>query len=121
MFNLGTRLKSAFKPRLHDATLSHYIPTPQYSADPVELSAWRSDLNLPVEDWRGNTGRVYDHQVLTSQGPLLTALQASILCGTGGTGIAFGQGYAIPVAGFAGRPAQLQSTDLSAEWEDVQT
>lgn len=113
------RIKQAFNPRSHDATLSHYIPAPNFSADPVELSVWRSDLEKPLSDWKGDNGRIPNAQLLTTQGPLLFALKGVTTAGFGGTSIPFGQGITAPVAGFAGRPAQLDSTSLSAEYVEV--
>lgn len=118
--NLLARLKSAFNPRSHDATLSHYIPAPDYSLDPVMLSVWRSDLEKPVQDWRGNTGRIPNAQVLATQGPLLFPLKAVTTQGLGGTSIPYGDIGSYPVAGFAGRPAQIDATTLAAEYQQVQ-
>ena len=117
---LFQRLKMAFNPKSHSSTLSHYIPTVQYADDPVENSVWVSDLEKRVQDWRGDTGRVYSQEVLTTQGPLLFALKAVPTEGLGGTGQYFGQGVTLPVAGFAGRPAQIDATSLAAEYVDVQ-
>lgn len=118
---LMDRLKQAFKPKHHDATLSHYIPAPVYDADPVENSVWQSDLERTRwMDWKGDTGRVPDQQVLTAQGPLLFALDRAITTGLGGTSIPFGQGVIGNVAGFGGRPPQLDATSSAAEYDAVQ-
>jgi hypothetical protein len=113
------RLKQAFAPNHHSTTLSHYIPAPNFANEPVENSIWRSDLEKRVTDWRGDCGRIYNAQVLTMQGPLLFPLKAVTTASIGGTGVAFGQGVTLPVAGFAGRPAALDSTSLSAEFVQV--
>jgi len=116
---LWQRLKMAFNPKSHDAALSHYIPSVNYADDPVENSVWRSDLEKRLTDWKGDTGRLYSNQILTSQGGLLFALKAVPTAGLGGTGYAYGQGGTYPVAGFAGRPADLNDTSLAAEYEDI--
>lgn len=114
------RLKAAFNPRSHDATLSHYIPAPDYSYEPVELSIWRSDLDKRLQDWKGDTGRIPNAQVLTTQGPLLFALKGVTTQGLGGTSIPFGDIGTFPVSGFAGRPAAITPTSLAAEFPAVQ-
>ena len=114
------RLKMAFNPASNDAALSHYIPAVQYADSGVENAIWQSDLQKRITDWRGDTGRIYSHQVLTEQGPLLFPLKVVPTAGLGGTGATFGQNITVPVAGFAGRPAQLDATSLAAEFVDVQ-
>jgi hypothetical protein len=114
------RLKMAFNPRSHDAALSHYIPAVQYADSGVENAIWQSDLQKRLEDWRGNTGRVYSHQLLSVEGALLFPLKAVTTAGLGGTSIAFGQYITAPVAGFAGRPAALDPTSTAAEYDAVQ-
>jgi len=116
---LMERIKQAFKPHSHSSTLSHYIPAPDFSHEPIENSVWRSDLEKRLQDWRGDTGRVYDNQVLATQGPLLFALKTAPTAGLGGTSIPFGQSVTTPVAGFSGRPALLHETSLAAEFGDV--
>ena len=116
---LFERIKQAFRPRSHDATLSHYIPAINFSADPVELSIWRSDLEKPVQDWKGDNGRIPNAQVMTTQGPLLFALKGVTTAGFGGTSVPFGQGVTAPVAGFAGRPAQLDAVSIASEYQAV--
>ena len=117
---LMQRLKMAFNPRSHDAALSHYIPAVQYADSGVENAIWQSDLQKRLQDWRGDTGRVPYHQVLTTQGSLLFPLKAVPTAGLGGTSIPFGQGTTVAVAGFAGRPAQLDATSLASEYVAVQ-
>ncbi len=114
------RLKMAFNPSSHSNTMSHYIPAIQYADSGVENSVWRSDLQKPVSDWRGNTGRVYNQQVYATQGPLLFANKLAIEAGLGGTASTYGQYITVPVAGFAGRGAQLDATSTAAEWQMVQ-
>jgi hypothetical protein len=116
---LGERLKLAFAPKSHSTTNSHYIPAVQYADSGVENSIWQSEVARPPQDWKGNNGRIYDRQVLTSQGPLLTALKVVPEAGIGGTGIAYGQNVTIPVAGFAGRAAVLDPTSLASEYNMV--
>jgi hypothetical protein len=113
------RLKQMFNPHSHSATLSHYIPAPDFSYEPIENSIWRSELEKRPVDWRGDTGRVYDQQVLATQGPLLFPLKTVISAGLGGAGNTFGQGGTFPVAGFAGRPAVIDSTTYAAEYNEV--
>jgi hypothetical protein len=119
--NLLARLKSAFNPKSHDATLSHYIPAIQYADSGAANSIWQTDLMDRVQDWKGDTGRIYNQQVLTTQGPLMFALDGAIVAGLGGTSITFGQGLTPPVAGFAGRSPQLDETSIAAEYDAVQT
>jgi hypothetical protein len=115
------RLKAAFNPKSHDATLSHYIPSIDYANQPVLNSVWRSDLALPIQDWKGNAGRIPYMQVRSTQGPLLFALKGVVSSGLGGnSGLTFGQYITPAVAGFAGRPAILNSTSVAAEFEAVQ-
>jgi hypothetical protein len=114
------RLKMAFNPASHDAALSHYIPAVQYADSGVENSIWQSDLQKRVQDWKGDTGRVYSHQILTTEGGLLFAQKLVTTAGLGGTSIPFGQNVSLPVAGFAGRQAQLDPTSDAAEWTAVQ-
>lgn len=118
---LGQRLKAAFNPKSHDAALSHYIPAVQYADSGVENSIWRTDLQDRVQDWRGDTGRQYSQQVLTTQGALLFALKVVPTAGLGGTSMPFGQNATFDLAGFAGRPPVLDSTSVSLEWSDVQS
>lgn len=118
---LLSRLKQAFNPKAHSATLSHYIPAVDYSNEPVENSIWQSDLQRTRwKDWRGDTGRVYDQQILTLEGPILFALKTAPIAGLGGTSIPYGQQVSGPVAGYAGRPAQLDDTSLASEYVAVQ-
>lgn len=117
---LFDRVKQAFKPHLHDTTQSYYIPSINYANDPIENSIWRSELDKRLQDWKGDTGRVPNAQVLSLQGPILFAIQGSILAGVGGNNFAYGQGGSYPVAGFAGRPAQIDSTSTAAEYDAVQ-
>lgn len=117
--NLLARIMGAFKPRTHDATLSHYINAPDFSHEPVENSIWRSDLEFRLQDWKGDTGRVPYSQVLTTQGNLMFAQKLVTTAGLGGTSIPYGQGVTLPVTGFAGRPAQLDETSLAAEYVEV--
>lgn len=114
------RLANAFKPHSHSTTLSHYIPSPDFSDDSVMLSIWRSDLEKPYRDWKGDTGRIPNAQVLTMQGPLLFPLKTVTTQGLGGTSMTFGQGYTESVKGFAGRPAQLTAASEAAEFNAVQ-
>ena len=117
---LGQRLKAAFNPKSHDAALSHYIPAVQYADSGVENSIWQTDLADRVQDWRGDTGRQYSQQVLTTQGALLFPLKVVPTAGLGGTAIPYGQNATFATAGFAGRPPQLDSTSVSLEWGDIQ-
>jgi hypothetical protein len=114
------RLKMAFNPRSHDAALSHYIPAVQYADSGVENSIWQSDLQKRLQDWRGDTGRPYSHQLITAEGQLLFPLKAVTTAGLGGTSQTFGQYITPAVAGFAGRPAALDTTSLAAEFVQVQ-
>lgn len=114
------RLKAAFAPHSHSSTLSHYIPSLDYGDAPIENSVWRSDLERRYQDWKGDTGRVYNQQVLTNQGPLLFANKVVTTQGLGGTSIPYGQGVTVPVAGFAGRPPQLDATSIASEYVQVQ-
>jgi hypothetical protein len=118
---LGARLKLAFAPKSHSATNSHYIPAVQYADSGVENSIWQTELADRLQDWKGDTGRVYSRQVLTTQGPLLTALKVVPTAGLGGTGYTYGQNLTVPVAGFAGRPAVLDPTSTAAEYDMVQS
>ena len=113
------RLKMAFNPKSHSSTLSHYIPSVNYADDPVMNSVWRSDLEKRLTDWRGDTGRVYNQQVLTSQGHLMSTLKTVKAAGIGGNNFSFGQNVTVPVTGFAGRPAQLTAVSDAAEFVQV--
>jgi hypothetical protein len=113
------RLKAAFNPASHDAALSHYIPAVQYADSGVENSIWQSDLAKIPEDWRGNTGRIYSMQVLTSNGGLLFANKLVTTQGFGGLGIPFGQSKTVPVAGYGGQPSVLDATSTAAEFDAV--
>jgi hypothetical protein len=115
------RLKAAFNPASHDAALSHYIPAVQYADSGVENSIWQSDLEKRLQDWKGDTGRVYSRQVLTTQGPLLFPLKVVPTAGLGGTSVTFGQYVTTNVAGFGGRPALLDATSTASEWDAVQS
>lgn len=114
------RLKMAFNPASHSAALSHYIPAVQYADSGVENSIWQSELAKRLSDWRGDTGRVYSHQILTSEGGLLTAQKLVTTAGYGGLGVTYGQGTTPPVAGYGGRPSVLDATSSAAEWDAVQ-
>jgi len=119
--NLFSRLKKPFNPKSHDATLSHYIPAVQFADTGPANAIWQTDLQDRLQDWKGDNGRVFSQQVLTSQGPLLFALDGVIVAGLGGTGVSFGQYLTPPVAGFAGRGAVLDETSTAAEYDAVQT
>lgn len=118
---LGQRLKQAFIPRALSATQSHYIPAVQYADSGVENSIWQSELRDRLQDWKGDNGRIYSRQVLSTQGPLLTALKVVPTAGLGGTGNPYGQNATYAVAGFAGRPADIDPTSLAAEYDMVQS
>lgn len=110
------RLKDAFRPKSHDATLSHYIPSVDYGYQPVELSVWRSDLEKPPQDFWGNMSRLYSNQARSTQGPLLFPLKAVTTQALSPANRLYGQYVTPPVAGYAGRPAQLDPTSLAAEY-----
>jgi len=114
------RLKMAFNPASHDAALSHYIPAVQYADTGVENSIWQSDLAKRLSDWKGDNGRIYSHQILSVQGPLLFPIKLVTTAGLGGTGNSYGQNITVPVAGYGGRPSVLDATSSAAEWEAVQ-
>ena len=116
---LMQRLKMAFNPKSHDAALSHYIPAVQYADSGVENSIWQSDLQFRQQDWKGDNGRIYSRQVLTSQGALLFPLKVVPTAGLGGTSQTYGQYGTFPVAGFAGRPAVLDATSTAAQFQEV--
>ena len=116
---LFQRLKMAFNPASHDASLSHYIPAVQYADTGVENSIWVSDLAKRVQDWKGDNGRVYSEQILTAQGALLFAQKLVTTAGVGGLGVAYGQNQTVAVAGFSGLPAVLDATSTAAEFSEV--
>ena len=86
----------------------------------LKMAFWQSDLAKRLTDWRGDTGRVYSHQVLTSEGGLLTVQKLVTTAGYGGLDVTFGQGVTPPVAGYSGRPSVLDATSSAAEWDVVQ-
>jgi hypothetical protein len=114
------RLKMAFNPKSHDAALSHYIPAVQYADSGVENSIWRTDLQDRIEDWKGDTGRVYSKQVLTTQGPLLFPIKVVPQAGLGGTSVVYGQYVTQDAVGSAGRPLQIDATTAASEFVQVQ-
>jgi hypothetical protein len=116
---LMQRLKMAFNPRSHSATQSHYIPAVQYADSGVENSIWQTELDDRIQDWRGDTGRIYSQQVLSTQGPLLFPLKLVPTAGLGGLGSSFGQNATFEVAGYAGRPAVLDPTSTAAQFTEV--
>lgn len=118
---LGQRLARAFSPRAVKESLSHYIPAVQYADSGVENSIWQSDLQKRLQDWKGDNGRIYSRQVLSTQGPLLFALKLVPTAGLGGTGNPYGQNATYQVAGFAGRPANLDPTSIASEYDMVQS
>ena len=118
---LGERLKRAFVPKALSTTKSHYIPAVQYADTGVENSIWQSDVAKIPQDWKGDNGRIYSRQVLSTQGPLLFALKLAPTAGLGGTSIPFGQNATFQVAGFAGRPADIDPTSIAAEYDMVQS
>lgn len=121
MHNLLQAFKSAFSPKPLETTQSYYIPSPQYADSGVELSVWRAERRKPTQDWRGNTGRIYNKQVLALQGPLLFPLDYTTSGSLGqGPVELYGQSVTVPVAGFAGRPAQLSPQSVAAEYHEVQ-
>ena len=120
MFDLMKRLKNKLIPTQIKNTGEYYISAPDYGAQAVPLSVWRLGKKRPPQDFWGNTGRIYSQQVLTTQGPLLFALKVVPSAGLGGnSGLVFGQTITPPVAGFAGRPAQITPYSTAAEWNAV--
>lgn len=100
-------------------TGEYYEPVPDYGHQAIPLSVWRLGRKRPPQDFWGNTGRVYNEQLLTLPGPLLFALDRGITTGQGGTGVSFGQYVSMPVMGFAGRPSALTQTSAAMEWNQV--
>lgn len=120
MLNFLARLKSMIKPKELSNTSEYYISAPDYGQQAVPLSVWRLGRERPPQDFWGNHGRLYDEQLLTMQGPNLHPLNTPVNRGLGGnSGWVFGQAYATPVAGFAGRPAVVTPYSTAAEYNAV--
>lgn len=112
--------RKPIQPKLIADIGQYYLPVPDYGHDPIPLSIWRLGHRRPPQDFWGNTGRIYDQQILACEGPLMQVIQRGIATGQGGTGVAFGQSVSLPVMGFAGRPAVLTEISQAMEWNQVQ-